>query len=167
MMSIRRRQEEMFIPLIRSRRGVAAVVVECYADSLLGSRNLTEREMVSLCSDFLTSGTDSTVAVMQRTMAELVAHPEIQAKLRSEILTHMHNDDHHLMLPLPYLQAVVLKGLRQRHQPGLFSVPHAATEDGGARFEGFIVPHADCQLRAAPHGRMAMDETVWPDARRF
>lgn len=86
MLSIRRRQEELFLPLIRarwSRRDDAAAAIcsgfvaeECYADSLLGlripeedgsSRNLTESEMVCLCSELLTSGTDSTVAVMQWT----------------------------------------------------------------------------------------------------
>ncbi|TVU42753.1 hypothetical protein EJB05_09174, partial [Eragrostis curvula] len=98
MLAIRRRQKELFIPLIRARRrrdAGAGEMVECYADSLLGlripgedggGRSLTEREMVSLCNEFLSSGTDSTVAVMQWAMANLVTRPEIQAKLRAEIL---------------------------------------------------------------------------------
>ncbi|CAO2168050.1 unnamed protein product [Urochloa humidicola] len=74
MLSIRRRQEELIIPLIRARRrrhdaGVRDDDGACYVDSLLGlripeadggdgGRSLTELEMVSLCTEFL-SGADS------------------------------------------------------------------------------------------------------------
>ncbi|KAL6659013.1 hypothetical protein ACP70R_003053 [Stipagrostis hirtigluma subsp. patula] len=181
MLSIRRRQEELFLPLIRARKarreaaGDDGVAVECYADSLLGlripedgGRNLKEAEMVSLCSEFLAGGTDSTVAVMQWTMANLVALPEVQAKLREEIRAVAGGDggvlqDEHLPR-MPYLRAVVLEGLR-RHPPGRFMIPHAATEEGGAAVDGFLVPrHASVNFAL---GGMAMDEAVWPEARRF
>ncbi|XP_062196286.1 cytochrome P450 89A2-like [Phragmites australis] len=178
MLSIRRRQEELFTPLIRARKARREAAgdnfaVDSYVDSLLGlripedgGRDLMESEMVSLCSEFLSGGTDSTVAAMQWTMANLVAQPEIQAKLRADI--------HHVAgagagiqeehLPrMPYLRAVVLEGLR-RHPPGHLMVPHAATE-GGATLDGFCVPrHAPVTFTVAS---IAMDEAVWPDARRF
>ncbi|KAJ1267284.1 hypothetical protein BS78_07G044700 [Paspalum vaginatum] len=183
MLSIRRRQEELFAPLIRARRARrdagadSAEADQCYADSLLGlvipehgGRSLTEKEMVSLCSELLAGGTDSTVAVMQWTLANLVARPEIQAKLREEILDVVGGagggvlaDEH--LARMPYLRAVVLEGLR-RHPPGRFMLPHAATEEGGAALDGgFGAPrHALVNFTL---GGMAMDEAVWPDARRF
>ncbi|CAL4997265.1 unnamed protein product [Urochloa decumbens] len=149
---------------------------ECYADTLLdllipedddsgGLRNLREGEMVSLCSELLAGGTDSTVAVMQWTMANLVAHPEMQAKLRAEIrgvTGGVAIEEEHLPR-MPYLRAVVLEGLR-RHPPGRFMLPHAATEDG-ATLDGFAVPRN--ALVNFTLGGMAMDGEVWPDPGRF
>jgi cytochrome P450 family 89 subfamily A len=126
MLSIRRRQEELLAPLIRARRARRDAATDdgniadedCYADSLLslripedGVRNLTESEMVCLCSEFLTSTTDSTAAVTQWIMAHLVAQPEIQAKLGAEIHHVVTGagagvDDEHLRR-MPYLRAVV------------------------------------------------------------
>ncbi|CAL5010809.1 unnamed protein product [Urochloa decumbens] len=180
MLSIRRRQEELFLPLVRARMAQMAAATapppECYADTLLdlqipddddsgGLRNLREGEMVSLCSELLAGGTDSTVAVMQWTMANLVAHPGIQAKLRAEIrgvTGGVAIEEEHLPR-MPYLRAVVLEGLR-RHPPGRFMLPHAATEDG-ATLDGFAVPRN--ALVNFTLGGMAMDGEVWPDPGRF
>ncbi|KAE8694424.1 hypothetical protein F3Y22_tig00110783pilonHSYRG00207 [Hibiscus syriacus] len=48
-------------------------------------RGLTEREMVSLCSEFLNAGTDTTYTTLQWIMANLVKYPEIQDKLFTEM----------------------------------------------------------------------------------
>ena len=128
--------------------------------------------MVSLSSEFLVAGTDSTAAVVQWIMANLVAQPEVQARLRAEILQVVAGDciqEEHLTR-MPYLRAVVLEGLR-RHPPGHFVLPHAAvpaaTEHGGGAttLEGFRVPrHATVNFTVAA---MGLEEAVWPDARRF
>ncbi|CAO2199900.1 unnamed protein product [Urochloa humidicola] len=92
MLTIRQRQEELIIPLIRARRrrrdaGAGDDDAACYVDSLIGlripeadggggGRSLTELEFVSLCTEFL-SGADSMVTALQWTMANLVAQPEI------------------------------------------------------------------------------------------
>jgi cytochrome P450 len=195
MLSLRRRQEELFVLLIRANRARrdaapgdrSAAAVDTYVDSLLGlhipedggggggGRNLTEGEMVSLCSEFLVAGTDSTAAVVQWIMANLVAQPEIQARLRAEIhqvaagacVVHIKDDD----LPrMPYLGAIVLEGLRL-HPPGHFVLSHAVAatdvvdEDGYATLEGFRVPrHASVNFSVAG---MGLDEAVWRNARRF
>ncbi|CAL5007834.1 unnamed protein product [Urochloa decumbens] len=184
MLSIRRRQEDLFLPLIRARMAQMAAATappppECYADTLLdlqipddddsgGLRNLREGEMVSLCSELLAGGTDSTVAVMQWTMANLVARPEIQAKLRDEIRGVTGGGGAAIeeeQLPrMPYLRAVVLEGLR-RHPLGRFMLPHAATEDGATLDGGFAVPRN--ALVNFTLGGMAMDGEVWPDPGRF
>jgi cytochrome P450 len=182
MLSLRRRQEELFVPLIRACRAQRdatvtrdSPAVDSYVDSLLGlripedgrSKNLTDGEMVSLCSEFLVAGTDSTAAVVQWIMANLVAQPEIQARLRAEIRRVAGASIQEEHLPrMPFLRAVVLEGLR-RHPPGHFVLPHAATETdgGGATLEGFRVPrHASVNFTVAG---MGLDEAVWPDAQRF
>jgi len=100
-------------------------------------------------------------------MANLVAQPEIQAKLRAEIRhvvgAEARIQDEHLPR-MPYLRAVVLEGLR-RHPPSRFTLPRAATEGGGALLDGFSVPrHALVNFML---GGMAMDEAVWRDPKRF
>lgn len=175
LLSLRRRQEELFVPLIKRARSKQGEHDDgsTYAHSLLGlripedgGRNLTEGEMVSLCSEFLAAGTDSTAAVVQWIMANLVAQPEIQAKLRAEIDDVVGIDaeiQQESLHRMPYLKAVVLEGLR-RHPPAQFVMPHAATEEYTA-LDGFHVPkHVTVNFRLA---EMALDETVWPDAKRF
>uniref|UniRef100_A0ACD6AB14 Uncharacterized protein n=1 Tax=Avena sativa TaxID=4498 RepID=A0ACD6AB14_AVESA len=177
LVSLRRRQEELLVPLIRARgEGGGAINAVSYVDSLLGLsipedgsvRNLTEGEMVSLCSEFLAAGTDSTAAVAQWVMANLVEQPEIQAKLRAEIRDVSGDGvfDEQNLSRMPYLKAVVLEGLR-RHPPAQFVMPHAATMDGydGTPDAGFHVPrHASVNFALA---EMGLDEVVWPEAKRF
>uniref|UniRef100_A0A0D9XLI4 Cytochrome P450 n=1 Tax=Leersia perrieri TaxID=77586 RepID=A0A0D9XLI4_9ORYZ len=110
--ALRRRQKELFLPLINARRkfkkshggGVAGgearketTFEHSYVDTLLdirlpdadsvnvGDRALTDDEMVNLCSEFLNAGTDTTSTALQWIMAELVKNPSIQSKLHDEI----------------------------------------------------------------------------------
>nr|BAJ95348.1 predicted protein [Hordeum vulgare subsp. vulgare] len=76
-LAVRRRQDEIFVPLIHAKRGDGNT--PCYADSLLavrvadeGGRQLTDAEMVALCSEFMNGGTDTTVTLLEWIMAELV-----------------------------------------------------------------------------------------------
>jgi cytochrome P450 family 89 subfamily A len=184
MLSLRRRQEELFAPLIRACRAQrgsdANAGADTYVDTLLdlripedGGRNLTEGEMVSLCAEFVAVGTDNTATEAQWIMANLVAHPEIQARLRAEIhqVTGGAGVQEQDLPRMPYLRAVVLEGLR-RHPPGHFAIPHAATgiqDDGGggdhATIEGFRVPRrASLNFTLVALG---LDEAVWPDPLRF
>jgi cytochrome P450 len=101
--ALRRQQKELFLPLIDARRerkdqiirgaGVAALKGDTtfehsYVDTLLdikladeGGRALTDGEMVNLCSEFLSAGTDTTSTALQWIMAELVKNPSIQENL--------------------------------------------------------------------------------------
>ncbi|CAL4899108.1 unnamed protein product [Urochloa decumbens] len=131
---------------------------------LFRRRNL----MVSLCSEFLSGGPDSTVTAMQWTMANLVVQREVvQAKLRAEINGIVAGEGGHVgeaHLPeMPYLKVVVLEGLR-RHPPGRFMLPHAAAA-AEVTIGGFSVPrHAAVNFTL---GGMAMDAAVWRDPERF
>ncbi|KAK3122737.1 hypothetical protein QOZ80_8AG0617480 [Eleusine coracana subsp. coracana] len=186
MMELRRRQEELFAPLIRAGRREAKGGVDfssgAYVDSLLGlwvpeedggggsrRRRLTEGEVVSLCAEFLTAGADSTAAVAQWAMANLVARPEVQARLRAEIrgvvtVTGGGVVEEEQLWRMPYLRAVVLETLR-RHPPGHFVLPHAATETTTTLVEGFKVPpRATVNFTVAEFG---LDEEVWAAPMEF
>ncbi|XP_044953805.1 cytochrome P450 89A2-like [Hordeum vulgare subsp. vulgare] len=184
MLCIRRRQEEVFIPLIRAcharcntTSGDKSFEMDCYVDSLIGllipeqdgsssSRYLTDGEIVALCTEFLSGPIDSTVNVLQWAMANLVARPEIQAKLRTEIhnITDGQVQEEERLPRMPYLRAVVLESLR-RHPPARFIMPHAAVGEDGAALDGFTVPK-EVSVNFTV-GDMAMDRTVWPDPTRF
>ncbi|KAJ6366124.1 hypothetical protein OIU77_002660 [Salix suchowensis] len=88
--------------------------------------------MVSLCSEFLNAGTDTTSTALQWIIANLVKYQQIQEKLFVEIEGVVQDGEENIkeeeMQKMPYLKAVILEGLR-RHPPGHFVLPHAVTED--------------------------------------
>ncbi|CAL4942706.1 unnamed protein product [Urochloa decumbens] len=159
----RRRQKELFVPLIQARRerkkqpNAAAAPEEkdttfehSYVDTLLDiklpdeegvNRALTDDEMANLCSEFLTAGTDTTSTALQWIMAELVKNPAVQEKLYDEIKSICDDEQEEVgeedTNGMPYLKAVVLEGLR-RHPPAHFVLSHKAAEDIEAG--GYLIP---------------------------
>ncbi|KAG5559082.1 hypothetical protein RHGRI_008860 [Rhododendron griersonianum] len=102
LLQLRQSQEDVLIPLIRYRRKVVKrrqqgktesdkESVVAYVDTLLDlelpdeKRKLNEKEMVSLCSEFLDAGTDTTSTALQWIMANLVKYPHVQTKMYEEI----------------------------------------------------------------------------------
>ncbi|KAF6168784.1 hypothetical protein GIB67_012182 [Kingdonia uniflora] len=175
---LRRNQESVLVPLVRYRRDkleemIGDDVIVGYVDSLLsltlpeeGDRKLTEGEIVTLCSEFLNAGTDTTSTALQWIMANLVKHPEIQSKLFEEIKVVGSDTDDEIkeedLHKLTYLKAVVLEGLR-RHPPGHFVLPHAVAED--TQLDGYDVPkNAVVNFMVAEIG---WDPKVWEDPMEF
>ncbi|KAF8749897.1 hypothetical protein HU200_012533 [Digitaria exilis] len=170
--AVRRRQDEVFVPLIHATRN--GDEPPCYAESLRalrvpgddegGDRPLTDAEMVSLCSEFLNGCTDTTVTLVEWIMAELVNHPDVQAKVHGEVNKKSKPElDDGDIKEMPYLKAVVMEGLRL-HPPGHFVLPHGVQSDG-AEIGGYAVPKgAEVNFLVAEMGR---DETVWTAAREF
>ncbi|XP_062224363.1 cytochrome P450 89A9-like [Phragmites australis] len=163
--AVRRRQDEIFLPLIHARRAARLGGDDdppCYADSILplrvadeGDRALTDSEMVSLCSEFLNAGTDTTLTLLEWIMAELVKHPDVQAKVYEEVKDKPDLNDGDLQNS-PYLKAVVLESLRL-HPPAHFVLPHGVQSD--ADIAGYTVPKgAEVNFLLAEFGR---DETAW------
>ena len=177
--AVRRRQEELFVPLIHATRGGGNNGAgddddddtPCYARSLLdvrvpeegegrhgggGDRPLTDAEMTSLCCELLNAaGGDTTGTLIEWIMAELVSHPDIQANVYAEAKAcpQLNDDDD---TDLPYLKAVVLEGLRL-HPPGHFVIPHGM--QGDAQVDGYSVPKdAELNFMVAEIGR---DGKVW------
>ncbi|KAL6610375.1 hypothetical protein ACP70R_040344 [Stipagrostis hirtigluma subsp. patula] len=123
----RRRQEEMYLPLIRAceerRRSLvttSTMTTTSYVDTLLDvevpaegdpyrRRKLSDGDLVGLVSEYLGASTGTVLAVLEWTLANLVRRPDIQGRLRHEVEAAGGE-------PCAYLRAVVMESLR-RHPP--------------------------------------------------
>ncbi|KAL6642830.1 hypothetical protein ACP70R_021011 [Stipagrostis hirtigluma subsp. patula] len=182
--ALRRRQAELFVPMIEARREYKrqakagqppareTAFQHCYVDTLLditlpeeGNRPLTDDEIVTLCSEFLNAGTDTTSTGLQWIMAELVKNPAVQEKLHDEIKATCGGADEvseEAVHQMPYLKAVILEGLR-KHPPGHFVLPHKAAEDMDVG--GYLIPKgATVNFMVAEMGR---DEKEWERSMEF
>ncbi|KAG4908934.1 hypothetical protein AAZX31_20G017500 [Glycine max] len=185
LLRVRKEQEDVLVPLIRARkqrRGTEGGglrdddgFVVSYVDTLLDlelpeeKRKLNEEELVTLCSEFLNAGTDTTSTALQWIMANLVKYPHVQERVVEEIKEvvgervreerEVKEED---LQKLPYLKAVILEGLR-RHPPGHFVLPHAVTED--VVFNDYLVPkNGTVNFMVAEIG---WDPKVWEDPMAF
>ncbi|KAH0903845.1 hypothetical protein HID58_043348, partial [Brassica napus] len=166
-LQIRREQEDVLLPLIRARRKIIEEerkeenkdYVQSYVDTLLDlelpdeKRKLNENEIVSLCSEFLNGGTDTTATTLQWIMANLIKG------VTGEVAKEIEEEEAHKM---PYLKAVVLEGLR-RHPPGHMVLPHSVTED--TVLGGYKIPKkGTVNFMVAEIGR---DPAVWDEPMAF
>ncbi|XP_027159558.1 cytochrome P450 89A2-like [Coffea eugenioides] len=203
LLKLREDQEKLLVPLIRARieakrqrrndddKEEEEEEVVAYVDTLAGlklpdeKRELSEGEMVTLCSEFLNAGTDTTSTALQWIMANLVKYPAVQNKLYREIvevvgpppplslslssssssgdgLKETEEVKEEDLQKIPYLKAVVLEGLR-RHPPGHFVLPHSVTE--AVELEGYVVPkNATVNFMVA---EMGWDPKVWESPMEF
>ncbi|KAL1126482.1 hypothetical protein V6Z11_A13G114700 [Gossypium hirsutum] len=177
------KQERVLVRLIRARKkakderslnknGLDDGHILAYVDTLLDlqlpeeKRKLTEKEIVSLSSEFLNGGTDTISTALQWIMANMVKYPHVQEKLFMEIKgvvgkgeREVKEDD---LQKMPYLKAVILEGLR-RHPPGHFLLPHTVRED--TVLGGYLVPkNATINFLVA---EMGWDTKVWEDPMAF
>nr|XP_043626819.1 cytochrome P450 89A2-like [Erigeron canadensis] len=182
-------KEQVLIPIIKSRieSDTSGHESVAYVDTLVNLKlpeeeayngndgKLTYKEMVTMCSEFLNGGTDTTSTSLQWIMANLIKHPHIQSKLYNEIIEVVgqpHPPPSHGAEPLvineedlkkmPYLKAVVLEGLR-RHPPSHFVLPHKVTKE--VKVQGYVIPQG-----ATLHfllGEMGLDPKVWDNPMEF
>ncbi|KAL3520325.1 hypothetical protein ACH5RR_018474 [Cinchona calisaya] len=178
----RKDQENMFIPLIRARKKAKQEREQdydepvAYVDTLFDlqlpdeKRALNEKEIVSLCGEFLNAGTDTIATSLEWIMANLVKYPEIQEKLYQEIVRVVGEPDvlndgmvkERDLEKMPYLKATVLEGLR-RHPPGHFVLPHLVAED--VELDKYTIPkNAKVNFMLA---EMSWDPTVWENPMKF
>ncbi|KAE8670587.1 adenosine deaminase-like protein-like isoform X1 [Hibiscus syriacus] len=154
--ALRKRQLECLVPLIKNRRAfvekgenpnqeMVSPVGAAYIDSLFGlepeSRGpLGEEEYVTLCSEVISAGTDTSATTVEWAMLHLVMNQEIQEKLYQEIvgvvgkIGDFKDED---VEKMPYLEAVVKETFR-RHPPGHFLLSHAAMKD--SELGGYTIP---------------------------
>ncbi|GAY43205.1 hypothetical protein CUMW_072710 [Citrus unshiu] len=180
-LQIRRDQENVLVPLIRARKKMKEEeslsikereYVLSYVDTLLDlqlpeeKRKLSEEEIVSLCSEFLNAGTDTTSTALQWIMANLVKHPHVQETVYTEIRGVVGENEEvkeEELQKMPYLKAVILEGLR-RHPPGHFVLPHAVTEDFVLDDKYVIPKDGSVNFMVA---EMGWDPKVWEDPMGF
>ncbi|PHT53464.1 Cytochrome 89A9 [Capsicum baccatum] len=184
LIELRQEQENILIPLIEARSRAKEQKLEqgdeyvvAYVDTLLNlelpeeQRNFNQGEIVTLCSEFLTAGTDTTSNALQWIMANLVKKPSIQEKLYREIASVVGEKQSKLtdegvkeedLQKMPYLKAVILEGLR-RHPPGHFVLPHTVTEE--VELNGYLIPKdATINFMVA---EMGLDPKEWENPLEF
>ncbi|KAF8694467.1 hypothetical protein HU200_038211 [Digitaria exilis] len=131
-------------------------------------RELRDDEIVKLVWEFLGASTEAVVAIIEWTMAHLVAKPEVQEKLYLELTAGDHQNGQlsdERLRDTPYLSAVVLETLRL-HPP----LPMLIRDVGpdGAAAAGIPTPPngtvARFMFNAEVIGR---DPKVWSDPEEF
>nr|AIF74907.1 CYP450 [Gentiana rigescens] len=182
LLQIRKDQEQLFVPLISARINEKREKHDdmvAYVDTLVElqlpdeKRKLNEGEMVSLCTEFINAGTDTTTTALQWLMAHLVKHEAVQNKLYHDIvqivgipppvnMKEMRVIEENELEQMPYLKAVVLEALRI-HPPAELVLPHAVSE--GVELDGYLVPKKTVVNFMA--GSMGRDPEVWEDPMEF
>lgn len=143
---LRRKQLECLVPLLRDRRAfvesggnpsstaseMASPLGAAYIDSLFGFEapgrgKLGEEEMVTLCSEAINAGTDTSATTLEWALLHMVQNQEIQEKLYKEIVDCVGKNGvvtESEVEKMPYLGAIVKETFR-RHPPSHFLLSHA------------------------------------------
>ncbi|KAI4298660.1 hypothetical protein L6164_032193 [Bauhinia variegata] len=179
---LRKKQLELLIPLIRSRRDfvesngksggheMASPIGAAYLDSLFsldvpGRGRLGEEELVTLASEVISAGTDTSATTLEWALFNLVRNQDIQEKLYREIVECVGKDGEILendVEKMSYLSAVVKETFR-RNPPGHFVLSHAATEE--TKLGGYTIPKdASVEFYTA---WLTEDPNMWDDPNEF
>ena len=177
-MAVRKQQIETLVPLIQKRRAIVQAGLQSnptaapfsYLDTLFGVQVQgresapSDAELVTLCSEFLNGGIDTTATGVEWAMGRFIENPSMQARLYDEIQTvagpravEEKDLDH-----MPYLHAFV-KELLRKHPPTYFSLAHAATEP--ATLGGYDIP-ANCSVEFFLPG-ISEDPKLWSEPGKF
>lgn len=174
---VRNEQIQTMVPLIEKRRSILQnpesypnAMPFSYIDSLFdlkieGRKSTpTNPEIVTLVSEFLNGGTDTTGTAIEWAIARLIENPLIQTKLYDEIKSTVGDKvvDEKDAEKMVYLNAFV-KELLRKHPPTYFSLTHAVTEP--AKLAGYDIP-TDTNVEIFLPG-ISEDPKIWKDPARF
>ncbi|CAM0908741.1 unnamed protein product [Alopecurus aequalis] len=185
LLALRRQQDQSFLPLVaevkrrkmKNNRKDNPGFMMTYVDSLLdlqipeqdgGSRALTDDELVSLISEFLGAGTETTASTLQWTMANLIKRPDLQQKLHAEVDATAFNQriiEEAELSRMPYLKATVLESLR-RHPPLPFVLRHMGREVATKVLGLTSVPEKGGTVNFLV-GKIGRDAATWSDPLEF
>ncbi|KAJ7814502.1 cytochrome P450 [Mycena olivaceomarginata] len=93
------------------RSDIMSILVKANTNAERGM-HLTDQELVACTSMIIFAATDTTSSSMNRMFHVLAEHPEVQEKLRAEIMATPELLDHDSLVALPYLDGVVREILR-------------------------------------------------------
>jgi cytochrome P450 len=182
-LQIRENQMNVFLPIIKARQEKIKSKInvnvgdddkedfQAYVDTLFdlklpdSGNKLNDEELVSLCSEFLLGGTDTTATTLLWAMANLVKNQNIQEKLYDEIkevVKHNEEIEEEHLQKMPYLKAVVLETFR-RHPPGHFILPRAVIQE--TIMDGYKIPK-DAMINF-PVAELGWDPNVWENPMEF
>ncbi|EOA22664.1 hypothetical protein CARUB_v10003366mg [Capsella rubella] len=125
----------------------------------------SNEELVTLCSELLNGGTDTTGTAIEWGMAQLIANPEMQSRLYDEIKSTVGDDrrvEEKDMDKMVFLQAFV-KELLRKHPPTYFSLTHAVTET--TTLAGYDIP-AGVNVEIFIPG-ISEDPRIWSNPKEF
>ncbi|XP_017431904.1 cytochrome P450 77A3 [Vigna angularis] len=149
---------------------MASPVGAAYLDSLFGLEvpgrgQMGEEELVTLVSEVISAGTDTSATAVEWALFHLVVDQEIQERLYKEIVDCVGKDEvitESHVERMPYLSAVVKETFR-RHPSSHFVLSHAATED--TKLGGYTVPkNASVEFYTA---WLTEDSNMWEDPNEF
>ncbi|KAF8409527.1 hypothetical protein HHK36_005604 [Tetracentron sinense] len=181
---LRRKQMDCLVPLVRSRKAflesggatnsdsseMVSPIGAAYIDSLFGIEpagrgRLGEEELVTLCSEVMNAGTDTSATTLEWALLHLVLSQDIQQKLYEEIVDYVGKNGvitEGDVEKMPYLGAVVKETFR-RHPPSHFVLSHAATKE--TVLGGYTIP-ADASVEIYT-AWVTEDPSVWKDPGEF
>ncbi|KAH7858703.1 hypothetical protein Vadar_026933 [Vaccinium darrowii] len=176
---LRKRQMDCLVPLIRNRKvfvqsggnpssGCSEMVSPlgaAYIDSLFdlkppGRDHLGEEELVTLCSETINAGTDTSATAVEWALLHLVLNQEMQERLYQEIVSCTVTEED--VEKMPFLGAVVKETFR-RHPPSHFVLSHAATKE--TELGGYTIP-ADVNVEFYT-AWVTEDPSMWKDPSEF
>ncbi|KAB1225329.1 Cytochrome P450 77A3 [Morella rubra] len=176
-LEVRKEQVEFIVPFIEKRRRALknpgsdkTATSFSYLDTLFDLKiegrksSPTDAELVTLCSEFLNGGTDTTGTAIEWGIAQIIANPEVQEKIYEEIKRTVGDRkvDERDVDHMPYLQAVV-KELLRKHPPTYFSLTHAVTEP--TTLAGYDIP-TDVNVEIYLPG-ISEDPKLWTNPEKF
>ncbi|CAD6264013.1 unnamed protein product [Miscanthus lutarioriparius] len=101
---------------------------------------LTRDGIKGILSDLFAAGTDTAYLVLEFTMAELMLHQDVMARLQAEVRSSMPKDQEVIteeyLTGMPYLKAVIKETLRL-HPPSPLLLPHQSLEE--CTIDGYVV----------------------------
>ncbi|XP_073306069.1 cytochrome P450 77A2-like [Primulina huaijiensis] len=175
---VRQQQIETLVPLIEKRRQAIRnpelhknAASFSYLDTLFDLKiedrqsSPSNAELVTLCSEFLNGGTDTTGTAIEWAVVRLIENPKIQSRLYEEIKSTVGENkkvDEKDIEKMPYLNAVV-KELLRKHPPTYFSLTHAVTEP--AKLAGYDIP-TNANVEFFLPG-ISEDPKLWSDPEKF
>lgn len=176
-LEVRKQQIQTIVPLIEKRRRALenpgsdkTAASFSYLDTLFnlnveGRKGApTNAELVTLVSEFLNGGTDTTATAVEWAIARMIENPSIQSKLYEEIKSVVGDRkvDEKDIEKMPYLNAVV-KELLRKHPPTFFALTHAVTQP--TKLGGYDIP-MDCGVEFFLPA-ISEDPKIWSDPEKF
>ncbi|CAH9113526.1 unnamed protein product [Cuscuta epithymum] len=176
-MEVRKEQIETIVPLIEKRRRALqnpnsdeTASSFSYLDTLFDLKvdgrksGPTDAEIVTLVSEFLNGGTDTTGTAIEWAVARMIDNPAIQSRLYEEISAAVgeRKVEESDLEKMPYLTAFVMELLR-KHPPTYMSLTHAVIEP--AKLGGYDIP-TDCNVEIFLPG-ISEDPKIWSNPDEF
>ncbi|KAL0736603.1 hypothetical protein Bca4012_012813 [Brassica carinata] len=176
-LELRRKLVEFVVEFIEKRRSAIqnpgsdeTASSFAYLDTLfnlkIDGRETTpsDEDLVTLCSEFLNAGTDTTGTAIEWGIAQLITNPKIQSRLYDEIKSTVGDRtvDEKDLDKLVFLQAFVKEVLR-RHPPTYFTLTHGVTEP--TTLSGYDIP-VGANVEFYLPG-MSEDPNIWSNPDKF